>query len=95
MANKLAAYKNPDTLQFVRSALEPFLSDPPTVHPTLADLYQHYHEYTTPPEYDRYRMDGATFAKCVVACRIVDTGGGFRYVDSYKPARSAIAYATY
>lgn len=97
MANTLAKYKDPEVLQFLSDWFEDvhgnsFARDGEFV--TLADLYQTYHEYTVPIQYTRFRMDINTFAKCVVACKILDIGGRFRYQPTYDPAPSAITRAT-
>ena len=95
--NKLAKYKDPEILSLVSqwfeeiygteaSADEGFLS--------LEDLYQSFTEYTLEPKYTHQRLDINQFAKCIVACKILDIGGRFRYAPTYQPAVSAITRAT-
>lgn len=97
MSNKVARYKDEKTLQFISEWFK-------DIHDNdfyfsgqfvgLLDLYQTYHEFTTPQAYADYRMDASTFAKCLVACKILDIGGRFRYAPDYEPAPSAITRAT-
>lgn len=97
MVNKLAAYKDEQILTFISEWFADvhgnnFYSDERFV--TLIDLYQSYCEFTLPMVHYELRMDINTFAKCVVACKILDIGGRFRYAPTYEPAPSAITRAT-
>lgn len=97
MSNKLARYKDPEVLAFISKWFA-------EVHDNqfhredrfvgLTDLYQSYHEYTMPIKCTAFRMDINMFAKCIVACKILDIGGRFRHVPTYEPAPSAITRAT-
>jgi hypothetical protein len=95
--NSYAPYKNPDILAVVSQWFEETYGT--TAHKengflTVHDLYQSYSEYTLDPKYLHYRLNVNEFAKCIVACKILDIGGRFRYAPSYVPTVSAITRAT-
>ena len=97
MPNKLAPYKNPEILELVSTwfeqcyGVEAYDNDR---FVTIEDLYQSFSEYTVDPKYVHQRLNINEFAKCIVACKILDIGGRFRYEPSYEPAVSAITRAT-
>lgn len=84
MANKLAQYKDPEFIAFMRDW---FKSDFGTdwhipnkaIH--SVELYQKYHEYTSLPDYYSYRVDYSRFIKCLRASGIIDIGGRWRLLD--------------
>lgn len=98
MSNTLAVYRNPDILTLVSQ----WFSDTYGVTAskqgggflTIRDLYQSFSEYTIAPKYADRRLNMSEFAKCIVACKILDIGGRYRYVPDYEPAPSAITRAT-
>lgn len=97
MPNKLAPYKNPEILELVFQWFETTYGNEaisPSGFLTIEDLYQNFSEYTVDPKYVHQRLNINEFAKCIVACKILDIGGRFRYEPSYEPARSAITRAT-
>jgi hypothetical protein len=97
MPNKLAKYKDPETLALVSNWFKEIYGDEAhadTGFLTIHDLYQSFSEYTIEERYLHQRMNVNEFAKCVVACRILDIGGRFRYQPTYEPAVSAITRAT-
>ena len=97
MPNKLAPYKNPETLALVSQWFKETYGDTAGKKDgwlTVADLYQSFSEYTVDPRYIHQRLNVNEFAKCIVACKILDIGGRFRYVPSYRPAPSAVTRAT-
>lgn len=97
MAGKIAAYDTPRTKEVVAQWFEEkhdneFRLDDRLA--TIADLFQSFHEYTTPIVYTYERMDVSTFAKCLVACKIIDVGGWWVYRPDYTPLRYEITRAT-
>lgn len=97
MSNKLARYKDEKVLTFISEWFKDIHQNDfyeLGKYKVLEDLYQSYHEFTTPMSYVEYRMDMSTFAKCLIACKILDIGGRFRYAPDYQPAPSAITRAT-
>lgn len=97
MANKLAVYNNPYILAVVSRWFEETYGKVAALDNgflTVRDLYQSYSEYTVSPEFIHERLNLSEFAKCIVACRILDIGGRFVYRPEYKPAISAITRAT-
>jgi len=92
-----AAYKNPETLAVLLRWFEQTYGTTASKEDgylTIQDLYQSYCEYTIDPLYVSQRLNINEFAKCVVACRILDIGGQFVHRPSYQPAPSAITRAT-
>lgn len=97
MPNKLAPYKNPDTLKLVAKWFEKTYGEEAVAvgkFLTVEDLYQNFSEYTLNPRYIHQRLDINQFAKCIVACKILDIGGRFVHRPEYEPAPSAITRAT-
>lgn len=92
-----AAYKNPEILALVSAWFKETYGEEASAEGgflTVKDLYQSFSEYTLDPKYIHQRLNINEFAKCIVACKILDIGGRFRYVESYDPAPSAITRAT-
>lgn len=97
MPNKLAPYKNPKILELVSKWFEVTYGEEaisPNGFITVEDLYQNFSEYTLDPRYVRSRLNINEFAKCIVACKILDIGGRFVHRPEYEPAPSAITRAT-
>lgn len=97
MPNRLASYKNPEILELVSTWFKTTYGETAQKQSgflTVADLYQSFSEYTISPEYAQYRLNIQEFAKCLVACRILDIGGVFMYRPEYEPKPSAITRAT-
>ena len=97
MSNTLAVYKNPEVLETVMDWFQATYGNLAVDYSRflgVQDLYQSYHEYTTDPKYVFKRLNVNEFAKCLVACRIIDIGGSFRLIPNYEPAPSAITRAT-
>lgn len=97
MANRLAVYDNPEVLRLVSEWFK--VTYGVTAHAevgflTIRDLYQSFSEYTIGRAFIDRRLNLSEFAKCVVACKILDIGGRFVYVPTYEPIRSAITRAT-
>jgi len=84
MANKLAHYKDPEFIAFMREWFQAeFNGDwhKPNEAVYTLDLYQKYHEYTTPAELYDKRVDYALFVKCLRASGIIDIGGRWRLLE--------------
>ena len=97
MANKLAVYNNPEVLAIVSEWFEKTYGKVAAVDNgflTVKDLYQSFSEYTVDPKYLQQRLNLNEFAKCIVACKILDIGGRFVHRPEYEPAVSAITRAT-
>lgn len=95
--NRLAPYKNPEILALVSEWFEATYGTEASRENgflTVQDLYQSFSEYTLDPRYINQRLNASEFAKCVVACKILDIGGRFRLTPHYQPAVSAITRAT-
>lgn len=93
MSNKTALYKNEHILNVISGW---FNNTPPTQDArTLPQLFQLYHEYTTDPNLTFARMSINDFAKCLVACKIIDISGKFTYIPEYTPSKSAVTRALY
>lgn len=93
MSNKLAVYDNPDVLRVVAGWFErKHQNSFPGA--SLYDMYQSYSEYTLSPRLVYQRMDVSSFAKCLVACKIIDVNGGWSYEPDYTPKRYEITRAT-
>lgn len=95
--NSYAPYKNPEILALVSRWFKEIYGETAAKEDgflTVADLYQSFTEYTLDPKYAHQRLNINEFAKCIVACKILDIGGRFRLAPSYKPAPSAITRAT-
>lgn len=95
--NKIAPYKNPEILALVSRWFEETYGDVAAKDDgflTVHDLYQSFSEYTVDPKYIHQRLNASEFAKCIVACKILDIGGRFRVAPTYEPAPSAITRAT-
>lgn len=92
-----APYKNPKILALVSQWFEETYGTEASAEDgflTVKDLYQSFSEYTLDPKYIHERLNVNEFAKCIVACKILDIGGRFRYAPTYDPAPSAITRAT-
>ena len=97
MSNTLAVYKNQEILALVAKWFEETYGHEAHLekgYMTVEDLYQSFSEYTIAPQFIRQRLNINEFAKCIVACKILDIGGRFRLVPTYEPAPSAITRAT-
>jgi len=97
MSNTLAVYKNPDILALVAKWFKETYGQIAALDDgflTVKDLYQSYSEYTIDPKYIHQRLNLNEFAKCIVACKILDIGGRFIHRPEYEPAVSAITRAT-
>ena len=84
MANKLAHYKDPEFISFMREWFQAeFNGDwhKPNYAIHSLEVYQRYHEYTTPTELYDKRVDYARFVKCLRASGIIDIGGRWRMLD--------------
>lgn len=60
MANKVAAYRNEEILDFISKWFSTEFDNGLSREGefvTVADLYQYYHEFTTPADLVRFRMD--------------------------------------
>jgi len=84
MANKLAHYKDPEFIAFMRGWFEgefngDFHKPNQAVH--SVEVYQRYHEYTTKDKFYDKRVDYARFVKCLRASGIIDIGGRWHMVD--------------
>ena len=94
MPNRLASYKNPEILEVVATWFERKHNNDIDYFVTLAELYQSYYEFTLPPMYTFQRLNINEFAKCLVACKIIDIGGKYTHLPDHIPAPSAITRAT-
>ena len=97
MSNTLAVYRNPEILALVSKWFEETYGKVAALDNgflTVKDLYQSFSEYTVDPKFIRQRLNLNEFAKCIVACKILDIGGRFVYRPEYEPAVSAITRAT-
>lgn len=97
MPNTLAVYRNPDILALVSKWFEETYGETASKDNgflTVRDLYQSFSEYTIDPKYVDVRLNVNEFAKVIVACKILDIGGRFRYMPEYEPAVSAVTRAT-
>jgi hypothetical protein len=97
MANRLAVYNNPEILAMVSRWFKETYGEVAALDNgflTVKNLYQSYSEYTIAPEFIHERLNLSEFAKCIVACKILDIGGRFMYRPEYEPAISAVTRAT-
>lgn len=97
MPNRLASYKNPETLELVHRWFKTTYGNTAQKDRgfyTVSELYQSFSEYTIDPEYADRRLNLQEFAKCLVACKIIDIGGVFMHRPEYAPKPSAITRAT-
>lgn len=95
--NNYAPYKNREILDLVSKWFAETYGETAAKEDgflTVHDLYQSYSEYTLDPKYIHMRLNVNEFAKCIVACKILDIGGRFRHAPSYRPTPSAITRAT-
>lgn len=97
MPGRLAPYKNPEVLEVVSQWFKETYGETAQKRNKVLivyDLYQSYCEYTIRPEYTHQRLNASEFAKCIVACKILDIGGVFQHRPTYEPAVSAVTRAT-
>jgi len=97
MTNKLAVYKNAEILALVSKWFSETYGESAYKEDgflSVRDLYQSFSEYTLDRRFIDKRMNLNEFAKCIVACKILDIGGRFRYVPNYEPRPTAITKAT-
>lgn len=83
MANKLAPYKNPEILQFIRAWFKDEHDNDlfePGIILTTDDLYDAYYGFCVPQVYNRFRLNQAQFEKTAYAAGIWDLGGRFQQV---------------
>lgn len=91
MTNRKAKYDDEKTLKIIREWFE----NQGTFNGNLKELYQSYYEYVVAPEYVFERMDIHTFAKCLVACRIIEVvQNHWALRENYTPKRYEIVKAT-
>lgn len=84
MPNRLAPYKDPDILQFVREWFQTTHHNDyyqPGIVLTLDDLYDEYYQHCTPQVYNRYRLNQPQFEKVAHTAGIWDLGGRFIQVQ--------------
>lgn len=97
MGNRTARYDSEYTLSVIRLWFKQnhenkYKRDNAPV--SLEDLFQSYHRFTASPSRAFDRMDIHTFAKCLVACKILDMGGYWELRPNYTPKRYEITRAT-
>lgn len=93
MVNRLAPYKDPDFIHFMRDWFEKNYANDAHVPGhvvTALELYQNYHEYTTPSWLYEYRLEFPRFLKVLRACRITDIGGRWQRLDYVTPTERQI-----
>ena len=97
MSNTLAVYRNPEILELVSTWFQETYGEVAYTKNgfmSVRDLYQSFCDYTINPQFADRRLNLNEFAKVIVACKILDIGGRFKYVPTYEPAPSAITRAT-
>lgn len=96
MSNSVAVYRDPVILALVSKWFEDTYGVSASSgdgYLMIVDLYQSFSEYTIGRQFAYQRLNIDQFAKCLVACKIIDIGGRFRVVPTYQPSNSAITRA--